>query len=405
VITNKKNEIGADRTEDFRKALFDRAMASPGFAVYCSYYSDIDSLDDPGPLTRILGLEGDFFSDREARVLNILENDSNTDIRRLYSRFKWRVLAFLSIQDVFDAPLADGRDLLSIFRQWYFYCESKYLLIETILCGLNGFMGAIGSLLRLFLEFNLLQNYFYRNIGVTSSYESLENYYVKGINPNWNTVIRGAIPTNSFTKPIKKRIQQHLQGLSEHCSHPYHPAFTQRGSGSTLPEPTLERIFSHSWVTLILEPVIWLYCVNFPMLLHGLNIERKFGFNGPVGIFVDEQTTKIIKKGFDQDDFNAFYEFSKGQQKVLDLLAWYEERKTLSEEEILRSWNATKDGPINSIIAGHVIQTVKMRGLREAMAFQPSREPEDLFSEQEGKQSFDRVSSYRWWRGFCKRMK
>ena len=117
MTTDKENKIGTDRTGNFRKALFDRAMASPRFAVYCSYYSDIDSLDDPGPLTRILGLEVDFFSDRETQVLNILENDSNTDIRGLYSRFKWRVLAFLSVQDVFDAPLADGRDLYIVKKE------------------------------------------------------------------------------------------------------------------------------------------------------------------------------------------------------------------------------------------------------------------------------------------------
>ena len=253
MTTKKTDKMGTDRNGGFREALFDRAMSSPRFEVYYIYYSDIDSQDDPGPLDQILGLQGDFLSDREKQVLTILES-SDTDTRKDYSRFKWKVLAFLSAQDVFDSPLVHGHDLSSMFRQWYFFYESKYLLIETILCGLNGFMGALGSLLRLFLEFSLLQNFFYRNINTTSSYELLENYYVRGVNPSWNTVIRGVMPTNSFTAPIKRRLQAHLQALSENCSHPYHPAFTHKRSGSTFPEPTLERIFSYSWVTLILEP-------------------------------------------------------------------------------------------------------------------------------------------------------
>jgi len=140
------------------------------------------------------------------------------------------------------------------------------------------------------------------------------------------------------------------------------------------------------------------------MLFHGVNIERKFGFNGPVGIYVDEQVTKIIRKIFKGDDFNSFYDFSKGQQRVLDLLAGYEERKSLSEEEILRSWNVKKYGPINNTLEGHVMQTAKMRGLREAMAFQPSDKPEDTFTGQE-REVFDRISSYQWWRYIDKRKK
>jgi hypothetical protein len=404
VTNNKKNKTTTDRNKSFRQALIERAVNAPSFSIHYRYYSDIDSLNDPGPLKQILGLDDDFFSDRETKVLAILENEAEGYGGTRYSQFKWEVFAFLSVQDIFDAPLARGNDLLSLFHQWYFYYESKYRLIETILCGINGFMGAMGSLLRLFLEFNLLQHFFLRNINNTSSFQVLEDYYTKGVNPNWNTIINGAMSTNSFTKPIKKRIHSHLQGLSENCSHPYHPTFTQTRSGSVIPEPTLERIFSYTWVTLVLEPVIWLYCVNFPMLFHGVNIERKFGFNGPVGIFVDEQVTKIIKKCFNQDDFEAFYEFSKRQQKVISLLAWYEERQTLSEDEIMQTWNVKQDGTINNIVKGHVIQTAKMRGLREALAFKLLQEPEALFSGQE-EEIFDRLSSYDWWRTLHNRTK
>lgn len=404
MVTEKTDKTGKDGNEDFLKELFDKALAPPKISALCVYYSDIDSRSDPGPLKRILGLDDDFFSDRETRVLAILENEHEADRSKTYSQFKWKVFAFLSVQDVFDAPLVQGNDLLSLFRQWYFYYESKYLLIESILCGLNGFMGAVGSLLRLFLEFNLLQHFFFRNIDNTSSYQVLEDYCTKGVNPNWNTVINGAMPANSFTKPIKKRIQLHLRSLAENGSHPYHPTFAQQRTGSGLPEPTLERIFFHAWLSLILEPVLWLYYVNFPMFFQGVNIERKFGFSGPVGIFVDEQVTKIIRKTLNEGDFNAFCQNSRRQQKVLDLLRSYGEGKDMTDEEILQTWNIKDEGPITNIVQGHVMQTAKMRALREAMALQIDDHPKELPVGHE-EEIFNRLSSYEWWRASYKRMR
>jgi len=181
MAVRQKNSKHIRSKKNFRQLLFDGAMAPPRFEATYNYYPDIDSRADPGPLIRLLGVGDGFLSDREAQTLSFLEENSNTQPDRHYSEFKWRVLTFLSVQDIFDAPLLAGTDLRSLFRQWYFYYESKYLLIETILCSLNGFVGAQGSLLRLYLEFNLLQNYFFRNINNQRSYELLKNYVKKGL--------------------------------------------------------------------------------------------------------------------------------------------------------------------------------------------------------------------------------
>ena len=161
--SNRGNEI-------FEKKLFDAAQKPSQIPASYIYYPNIDALVTPGPLIRLIGLKNDDLSDRERNVLSLIENTEDSDNNKNYSDFKWRVLAFLSVQDVFDAPLAKGHDILSLFRQWYFYYESKYVLIEAILCGLNGFLASMGTLLRLFIEFNLLQNFYFRNIDNTLGY-------------------------------------------------------------------------------------------------------------------------------------------------------------------------------------------------------------------------------------------
>jgi hypothetical protein len=389
--------------DSFKRSLFDKAMAPFSLTASYTYYKHIDKQTDPGSLARLLGTDNGFLSDRETQVLSVLESTDTLQSDSHYLEFKWKLVAFLSLQDIFDAPLLAGTDLLSLFRQWYFYYESKYLLIETILCGLNGFVGAQGCLLRLFLEFNVLQNYFYRNVNQQNSYDLLEKYCEKGSNPNWNTVIKGALPDNAFTKPIKRRILLHLQGLSDHSSHPYSPGFTLTRTGSALPEPTLERIFAYSFVSLILDAGLWLYFVNFPMLFHGVDIERKFGFNGPLGIFVDEQISQIIKRSLGERDHQAFYDYSRQQQNVTDLLAWYDHKPTLTDAQILLSWNSDQDGPIDNITEGHCMSVVKMRGLKESLALKPGKERDHIPEGQEDT-IFDRLSRYDWWKAAYKRI-
>ena len=231
---------------------------------------------------------------------------------------------------------------------------------------------------------------------------SLERYYIKGVNPNWNTVINGALPGDIFAKPIKKRIQLHLKSLSETCTHPYHPSFSVKRTGSSLPGPTLERIFSYTWISLTLAPVLWLYYTNFPMLFHGVDIEVRFGFNGPVGIFVEEQTTKIIRKALG-NDYDSFYQYSNSQQKVKDLLDWYNGRNALNDSQILKTWNPEQDGSISNINEGHGKQIAKMRALREAMVFQSSEDPTKDASYDHANRVFDLLGSFQWWRQIYKR--
>ena len=388
--------ISQQAIDAFQKSLFTKASSPMKFSVFYSYHTDIESKCSPGPITQVLGLDDDFpYSDRETKVLSFLENDEANN--KPYCDFKWKVLAFICLQDIFDAPLIQGDDLLSLFHQWYFYYESKYILKEIILCGLNGFEGASGALLRLFLEFNLLQNYVYTNRDKTASYKFIENYFSKGINPNWSSVVKGALPNDGFSKPIRKRIMIHLKRLSETSLHPYHPDFTLIQSGSTEPEPTLERVFFYFKITTLIEPVLWMYYVNLPMLFHGVEIERKFGFNGPVGILADDQTTKIIKKSLCEEDYERFSCYAKSQKQVTDLLTWYHSRKSLTDDEILKSWDSKKDGPIKDILMGHCKQMTKLRGIRESLAFKKTVEGKDL-SDDLAHSAFDKMSSYQFWK-------
>jgi hypothetical protein len=120
--------------------------------------SDPASLKQPDALLDILGIDEDVLSDTARRTLYAFEDDEERDryITR-WSDFKWKVTAFVQIQDIFDAPIMTG-SYLNAFHLWYFYFESKHLLDEAIVCGFNGLYAASNALMRLFMEFNILQS-------------------------------------------------------------------------------------------------------------------------------------------------------------------------------------------------------------------------------------------------------
>lgn len=339
---------------------------------YYSYFTEPTKLDKPYGLTKILGLEDNLLSETAKSTLGCFEKETEKEIVAAYQDFKWKLLAFIQIQDILTGTLYDGEETLSFCHQWYFFYESKYILIESILCSLNGFYLAANSLLRLFLEFSLLQNYYFRRTTKERSFRTLEQYFDAGVNPSWNTIMKSCMPRDNFTKPIRKRISLHLEGLSKASAHPYHPQQSPKHSGSFAPEPSLQRVYSlHTIARIILEAALWIYYVNFPMLFHPVDILKKFGFKVPVGVFIDEFGGHIIKKSLSEDDHKHFLKYSKNSEQVSSLLDYYHSREDMTDDEIMTSWDAKDGGEIRDVIEGYCKQMANLRALKEVLALKP----------------------------------
>ena len=286
----------------------------------------------------------------------------------MYEDFKWRLSAYVAIQDIFDSPILENMDdPLSMFHIWYFYYESKYILIESILSGFYGLYLSSEVLSRLFIEFNILQNYFYRRITLENNFIALKKYFQNNVLPSWNTVINGSLPNDNFCKPIKIRLDQHLKALSKNSAHPYHPQFSPKQGTSFIPTHTLDGLFFWHGLSISLQAVLWMYYVNFPMLFHKVDILKKFGFNPPVGLFADEQCVHEIKKTLTKDEFRDFKSYSDKHTHVKNMLDWVNSFEDLTEKKILETWN-NDDGKISSILEGNLKQIAKMRAMKEMMA-------------------------------------
>lgn len=324
-------------------------------------------LDAPFLITDFLETNMEELSPAAARALQAIEAPGG-DHHSAWTDFKWKLTAFTYIQDIFDSVFRDGDDALISFQQYYFYYESSCLLAESILCGLNGFYFASQAVLRPFLEFSLLQNYYYRTLYNAHSYKMLEQYFERGIAPETKTVLKKAMPDDAFSKTIRFRVQQHLGGLSQSTLHPYHPNHSARQHSSHVGKVSFEGL--HFWYTtrLALEAALWVYYVNFPLLFHPIDIVRKFGYVSPVGHFVDEPAATAVKRSVAAEDYTNFLRYSGEHQRTHELLDSVKARPDMTDAEIEASWDSKEYGEFPGVWAGYCSQMARQRVARRTLA-------------------------------------
>jgi len=324
---------------------------------------------EPDRVIDFLGLDAADLSAAATETLEALDHTAAPG----WIRFRWQLSAFTYLQDIFDAPfyVSVDKNPLLLFEQFYFYFESLRLLRESLLCGLNGFAVATNALLRPFLEFSVLQNYYYRTIEASGSFAELERYLKNGLGPNARTALKKALPPHAFCKPIRFRISQHLGGLSQSTLHPYHPVLSQAHHRSDVHVHSLDSF--HFWQTLsmVLEAALWMYYVNFPMLFSPVDVLRRFGFNGPVGVFIDEFGSLAVRNSLSRQDRNVFSAYAEAQQKTVDHIAFYNSHTDLSDDEIISGWRADDNGPFPGLLNGYVQTVAKLRATRAALAHSP----------------------------------
>lgn len=126
-------------------------------------------------------------------------------------------------------------------------------------------------------------------------------------------------------------------------------------------------IFFWQQTSFVLQAVLWMYYVNFPLLFHPVDVLRKFGFNGPVGVVVDEQCAAFVEQSLGAD-YEIFRQYARQQSEVADILGWVADHPDMTDVEICAGWNAKEDGEFPGIIPGYCARMAKLRALRVAMA-------------------------------------
>ena len=355
--------------------------------------------EQPDSILEFLELGSGDLSPVAHEALDALESTSSGDDD--WCNLKWKLTAFTYLQDIFDSVIHDSVDdnSLILLEQYYFYYESQRILRESILCGLNGLETASCSLLRPFLEFSLLQNYYYRLVNARRSFEPLQRYFLKGISPSTNAILRKALPNDAFAKPIHARLRAHLSGLSASTLHPYHPNHSNWQHKNTVHAHSLESLYFWYTIELVLDAALWAYYVNFPMLFHPVDVTRKFGYNGPIGIFIDNSGGLCIRKSLNSEDYEQFVEYSSRQDHAKSCLEFYKNRSDLTDGAIEATWHGQGGEQFPGIQAAYCQAMAKTRSLKVALALR-----RDVTAKKATPgQSFDTFSRLSFWKTLAKK--
>jgi hypothetical protein len=149
---------------------------------------------------------------------------------------------------------------------------------------------------------------------------------------------------------------------------------------------------------LIVDSALWIYYANFPLLFHPVDVLRKFGYNGPAGIVVDQHCAESVKHSLLSADYEAFRQYSLSQRVTQDVLHWVASFPDLTDAQIRATWDDKDDGPFPGLWESYGLRMAKFRALRVAMAFPRSREPhvpEELISEVQSLAGWKRISRRR----------
>jgi hypothetical protein len=371
----------ANKQEDdlspYMRRLLAKLDAESTFKVTYRMFQGPEGSEEPDSILSFLGLESSEISPLANRAIEELDASSNAE----WVEFKWKLTAFTYLQDIFDAVVhkdpPNGDELL--FHHYYFYYESLHLLRESLLCGLNGFTTSSCALLRPFLEFSLLQLYFYQNLRAKQSFSELERFFTQGITPKQSTLVKHAVPNDEFCRVIRFRVQNHLSGLAESTLHAYHPLHSPIQHNASLSEHSFESL--HFWYTtrLALDAALWLYFVNFPMLFFPVDVLRKFGANGPVGLYADRDAGVAVKRSMDERTYASFVGYAEAQPRVVSLRAAYGRLPDLSDAEIEALWNEELEGePFPGVINAYGQTMARTRGTKAALS--RSRMPQPKYT-------------------------
>ncbi len=92
------------------------------------------------------------------------------------------------------------------------------------------------------------------------------------------------------------------------------------------------------WANMLLRQLVYLYVLVYPMSLFPVEGYKKWGFGGPVGIFIDPVNFAYLRSFLGEENLSHLQEQLEAFPQVQDLLDEFEQLPDLSEEEMEESW-------------------------------------------------------------------
>ena len=262
------------------------------------------------------------------------------ELADLHREVAWSAQALIEFADLTSfTPSAQGR----CQYKNYLYFEAVSALREATVGMLNGSPRASTGLLRSVLEMLLLHCWWQERISrkgrSTEFYDWLEGRRRK---PKFRNVVENNLDWLGITAEATAR--QHIERTYDRlCSYVHAPireeSFTMlnRGNVGYIGVGVLRHwlVLARDALRIALEQFVHLY----PQCLFPVDVNRKFGFNPPVGMYFDRFNFVPLKAVFGKALIETYKSRLKDHEVVQGAMSFYQSRPDLTQEQIFETWH------------------------------------------------------------------
>lgn len=289
-------------------------------------------------------------------TLEILES-YNLNLQTKYWNLSWGIHSIMEFQDLLDLNITlNIKSVISDYKfmqQNYCYYEAVNVLREAYICGINGCFSASFACLRSSLELTLLHCYWKNkqiNFGLNKFYKWIDGKKEK---PTFSQLLSSFQQNYIFPKEwnIISKVREFYKKM---CSYSHAPIINE---SITRMKGTNRSVIATNvldyWIDLFtsgVDLILHLLIVTYPMCLFPVDITKKFGFHGPVGIFFDRYNSLPLKRYLSNKTYENYRNVFKESEDVINYMDFYNSQKDLSIEEVLNSWKNSEKKLLNKNI-------------------------------------------------------
>jgi hypothetical protein len=285
-----------------------------------------------------VGLSQEELKPFSAALLSEIEHEDS--IKRLIRG----LTSYSQFQDILSYSVDLEKDPCVQYNRHYCYYESLVYLRESVRSWLDGnILGAL-VLLRPFAELSLLDAYW--NLKFDSgAEEEFHRWFNTGNgkpHPFGNLVklLLSNLPGAECASDEKKKIVTSVLlnfwrawSAFNHTPLVKESTVTQNRGTERL---SWDSIFLYVFqLDMLLQQLIYIYVMAYPLSLFPVDVYRKFGFSGPVGVFFDPNNGAHLSSYLGGTNWNKMRSEFILIEDVVKALDWFEKLPSKSDQEIL----------------------------------------------------------------------
>ena len=301
--------------------------------------------------------------------------ESDDDLTRLHRTVSWLSQAIIEFVDLLGLHFPrSGR--------WthtnYLFYEAMSALRESIIIGLNGSTRASLSTLRSSMEMFLFHCWWQERLFLKKNFEPFYDWLEgKKPTPPFKNIVQDNF--RSFHLPKSDlTFDKVFDTYRALCSYVHAPLLRESIttiSGSIRPgasQPLVKYWMEMMQITLriVLEQLIF----HKPQSLFPVDINRKFAFSPPVGMFFDNLNSVPLRAALGEEMMDTYRTAAKEIQLVKDVMNFYQSHPDLSDEQISRMWDEEDQGEFgkdvpNDMQSRWVLVKARMRVANMALSY------------------------------------